>query len=161
MFFSLIKSERGFGLIHVLGMLIIVTVAIVGLFISTNYARYKANENYHYRSALLVAAEKMEIIKCYNRLNDQTLDVNSIPVLYQNQTAVLDSREGKEVIATIPYPPRVIMNQGDITVAPYVRYDSVIIEVIWTEPTDFFIPSATKRIELREDYFRKPPDEGN
>jgi hypothetical protein len=136
-------SEDGFGLIQVLAVLVIVTIAISGLFITTMYARSKSIENYHYRAALLYASSKIELIKYYNRYNKGKViftgieGVSTIPSSF-----VLDKRDGKEpLIAKI----RLV-------------YDIIKIEITWKEGGLSFLSSnqnITRTLMLREDYFRR------
>jgi hypothetical protein len=151
---KLLTSNRGFGLIQTVASLIIVTIAVVGLFITSFYARYKANENYHYRSALLAAAEKIDWVK-YKNLGNQQAVITDFPQFYQRTTVVLDDYDGRNLLGQVKYPPTVRLNNPDLAVSPYAVYDTVVIKVTWTEPGDFFIPARTKKVELREDYFRR------
>ena len=151
---KILTSNRGFGLIQTVASLVIVTIAVVGLFITTFYARYKANENYHYRSALLAAAEKIEWVKYKNQGNQGPVDIE-FPEFYLHTTVTLDYREGRVLTGQIQYPPSVRLNNPDLAVSPDAVFDTVIIKVTWTEPSDFFIPARKKKVELREDYFRR------
>ncbi len=64
-----IRNESGFGLIHVLAVTLIVSIAILGLFMSIEYARAQADLHYHTRSALLIAQGYLEEIKYNNKSN--------------------------------------------------------------------------------------------
>ena len=66
---KILVSEKGFGLVYVIASLLIVAAAVIGLFISTFYTKAKAIENYHYRAALLLAVDRMELIKFHNKYN--------------------------------------------------------------------------------------------
>ncbi|MBN2461728.1 MAG: hypothetical protein JXB60_08970 [Candidatus Cloacimonetes bacterium] len=151
---KILKSQQGFGLIQTLGVLIIVTIAVVGLFISSVYARYRANENYHYRAALLAAAGKMELIKYYNRGKIEPPNI-SFSELYLNNTVVLDERGGIPITGHFSYKRK--NDKVDLAIANYVVYNEVIVTVTWKEPRDVFIPEKEKILELREDYFRGLP----
>ena len=144
-------SEKGFGLIHVLASLLIVSVALIGLFISISFARNRVHENYHFRSALLAASSKMEYVKFTNRdLNSP--DISSLPAVFFTPV-VLDERDDQPPLtATVSIKKTFHV---DIDVAPYVGYDSVIIQLTWKEPTNFLLTSQTSQIRtvtLREDY---------
>jgi len=149
-----LSSEKGFGLVHVLAALIIVTVSVAGLFIATVTAKAKASENYHYRSALLVAAGKMELIKYANR--DRVSDpVNIHNISGLLNEVVIDEMDNIRIIVSIPSPYPYTETQSDIQVAPYVMYDRVKLRVKWTEPQLMFRPKKSRYITLYEDYFRK------
>lgn len=151
-------SEDGFGLIQVLAVLVIVTIAISGLFITTMYARSKSIENYHYRAALLYASSKIELIKYYNRYNKGKViftgieGVSTIPSSF-----VLDKRDGKEpLMAKIRLISPIF--QTDIAVEPHAVYDIIKIEITWKEGGLSFLSSnqnITRTLMLREDYFRR------
>jgi len=152
--FGNLDSEKGFGLIHVLASLLIVTVALVGLFISINFARNRANENYHFRSALLIASGKMEFVKYVNR-DMKSPDISELPAVFY-APVVLDERDDQPALAAT-----VSINKTfhvDIDVAPYVGFDTVIIELTWKEPTSLLLTtqaSQIKTVTLREDYHWK------
>jgi len=57
------KSESGFSMVESILALAIVSIAIVGLFISTVFSRSRAIQNYHYRSALLIGAGVADSLK--------------------------------------------------------------------------------------------------
>ncbi|MCK4653428.1 MAG: hypothetical protein KAU01_03180, partial [Candidatus Cloacimonetes bacterium] len=78
MFKSILTSEKGFGIVQILGALIIATIAIAGLFVTVYYTRHKAVGNYHYRVALLKATQKLEEIKYKNRNNQMGANINNI-----------------------------------------------------------------------------------
>jgi len=149
--FKNLDSEKGFGLIHVLATLLIVSVALVGLFISINFARNRANENYHFRSALLIASGKMEFVKFVNR-DLKSPDISNSPAVFYTPV-VLDERDNQPALTAT-----VSINKTfhiDIDVAPYVGYDSVIIQLTWKEPSPSLIPlqaSQIRTVTLREDY---------
>lgn len=65
-----LKSERGFGLVQAVATLVMVSIAVAGLFISSYVARHKALNNYHYRCALLKGLEVFERLRWANRVND-------------------------------------------------------------------------------------------
>ncbi|HHE38308.1 MAG TPA: hypothetical protein ENL20_07020 [Candidatus Cloacimonetes bacterium] len=151
--FRQITSERGFGLVHVIAALMIVTVALVGIFISTFYAQKKATENYHYRAALLIAADRMEQIKFHNKYNEGEVFVNIAGISGQ---VILDERDGNPLWAQVMSPSKT--THSDLEIAPYVVYDKVTITVRWQEASSsFFNPHTTeqKEVVLREDYYRK------
>ncbi len=48
-----IKSQRGFGIIQAIAGLLIVSIAAVSLFLAAHFSKTRAQQNYHYRLALL------------------------------------------------------------------------------------------------------------
>lgn len=154
MIFKALSSEKGFGLIYVLAALFIVTISIAGIFIASITARAKAVENYHYRSALLVAAGKMDLIKYYNRdIGDNYPNINNVPGLFNE--IIIDEYNNRNVTVQVESPYPFIETISDLQVAPYVMYSRVKLRVKWTEPGMMFKPRTTKRITLYEDYFRR------
>ncbi|MBN1949391.1 MAG: hypothetical protein JW784_06575 [Candidatus Cloacimonetes bacterium] len=154
MYFRIIKSEQGFGLLHVLAALFMVTIAITGLFLANVYARSRAIENYHYRAALLATMENMERIRYnyYQRQNSGPVHINDINNNI-NRTVTLDMIDNYRIECTIaPSYPRV-ERKTDLSVATYVYYDEVVLRMNWQEPTLMFKPKEGRSITLREDYY--------
>lgn len=153
MYFKILRSEKGFGLLHVLAALIMVSVAIAGMFVSIYFAKSKANENYHYRKTLLAAAGKMDLIRYYNPDNNNVASFNNINGLYND--VILEDTKYNDLVAKITptYPRREL--QSDIAVAPYVVYDKITLRMEWKENYGMFWPSVTKYVTLREDKFRR------
>lgn len=153
MYFKILKSEKGFGLLHVLAALVIVSVAIAGLFISIYYARSKAIESYHYRKTLLACAGKMELIKYYNPDNNSIASFSNIPELYNSVELENNQYYHLDATVTPTYPRRDF--QSDITVAPYVVYDRIVLRMQWKETYNMFKEPELKYVTLREDFFRR------
>jgi hypothetical protein len=154
MFKNILVSEKGFGLVHVLAALIIVSVSVGGLFMISVIARVKAVENYHYRSALLVAAGKMELLKYKNRdVGNGHVNVHNVPAVFNE--VVIDEGGGTRMVVSVVSPYPFVETQSDIQVAPYVMYERVKLRVKWTEPNMMFLPRRTRYITLYEDYFRR------
>lgn len=146
-----LDSEKGFGLIHVLASLLIVSVSLIGLFISINFARNRANENYHFRSALLSASSKMEYVKFVNR-DMKSPEISSLPAVFFTPVVLDECDDQPALTATVSIDKTFHV---DIKVAPYVGYDTIIIQLTWKEPTNFLLTSQTSQIRtvtLREDY---------
>ena len=151
---KILTSEKGFGLVHVLAALIVVSISVGGLFIASVTARVKAVENYHYRSALLVASAKMELIRYRNRdIGNGHVNVNNIPQVFNE--VVIDEKENQRITVSVVPPYPFVETNSDIQVAPYVVYERVKLRVKWTEPQMMFTPKRTKYITLYEDYFRR------
>ncbi|MBC8527600.1 MAG: type II secretion system protein [Candidatus Cloacimonetes bacterium] len=150
-----LTSEKGFGIIQALITLVIISAAIAGIFVSSFYARKKANENYHYRAALLAANDKIERIKCHNRYTQGRPDIETVPKI--NAPIILDPTGNTNLnedfdIYISPIPTT------DLDVAIYAVYEEIIVTVTWEEPSKlFFNPQSknTKTLMLREDYFRR------
>jgi hypothetical protein len=149
MFVKLLYSERGMGIIQVLAALLIVTVSVSGLFISSYYARYKADAHYHYRVALLKAAQKLEEIKCINMFNQGPLDISNIP----HNDFIIDDKGNENIMGSMSISKRTF---SDPAVATYISYDVITVEVKWKNgPNKYFrkLINAQQQLELREDYF--------
>jgi type II secretory pathway pseudopilin PulG len=147
---KILSSQRGFGLIQVLGALIIVTISLSGLFISAYFARHKAIENYHYRVALLKATQKLEEIKYNHRNKLSSVVLNDV----YGGTFIMDDEDGDKVVATIHPPQKSTFT--DPTVANYIAYDVIEIKVTWKDGPARYLRNSlnkTKTLVLREDYF--------
>jgi len=147
---KILSSQKGFGLIQVLGALIIVTISLTGLFISAYYARHKAIENYHYRVALLKATQMLEEIKFNHRNKLSTVVLNDV----YGGTFIMDDEDGDKVIATIHPPQKSTFN--DLTVANYIAYDVIEIKITWKDGPSRYLRNPlnkTKTLIMREDYF--------
>ena len=136
--FGNLDSEKGFGLVQAIVVLGIVTVSLTGLFISSFYARNKANENYHYRVSLLKATALLEEVKYHNRINvgEPDIDIQS----GKEGTFVLDERE------TIPLVANYYITKSlpqSTTIINYV-YKKVIITATWKE--DLLISTVVQLI---------------
>lgn len=147
---KILSSQKGFGLIQVLGALIIVTISLSGLFISAYFARHKAIENYHYRVALLKATQKLEEIKYNHRNKLSSVVLNDV---YAG-TFFMDDEDGEKIIATIHPPQKSTFN--DLTVANYIAYDVIEIKITWKDGPARYLRNSlnkTKTLIMREDYF--------
>ena len=125
-----IRNESGFGLIQVLAMTLIVSIALLGLFISIEYAKSHAIENYHTRRALLLAQGYIEEVKYNNRNSGTSSYPHVIPVI---ERVTLDEQNGEVLdcevrLSTtaggIPHPEPGYLN---------TYYDLVTVEVTWKE----------------------------
>ncbi len=153
MYFKTLKSEKGFGLLHVLAVMVIVSVAIAGLFISIYFAKSKAIENYHYRKVLLGMAGKMDLIKSYNPDGDKIVKYENITEV--REPIVLEHSPYFHLEATMSttYPRREF--HSDLSVASYVMYDELVLRMEWEESTGMFSIPNKRYVTLREDYFRR------
>jgi len=152
--FKILDSEKGFGIIHVIAVLLITTIAMAALWISTMYTRAKANENYHYRSAILQAAERLELLKFYN-LNKNGAEFITGPGIYDE--IILDKRDGHPLRAYITISKN---THPELAIAPYAGYDEVQVKLTWDEPrwiegSSHFSQNNRKTVILREDYYRR------
>ena len=147
---NILTSEKGFGIVQILGALIIATIAIAGLFVTAYYTRHKAVGNYHYRVALLKATQKLEEIKYYNHNNQNETKINNI----SSGLFLMDKRDGVPLYARI-HPPRKETHR-DMVVSEFVLYDQITIKITWKDgPERFHMSLLTreKQLVLREDYF--------
>ncbi len=145
---TILNNQKGFGLIEALVALVISSIAMVGLFIGSNYARAKAVENYHYRVSLLKASEVMENIKHHNRRNDGVPEI-----MRYNPDFVLDERKGKKLMARISVTKE---NLPDLSISMNTRYTIVTVTINWEESFKLKSNSQSgikRSISIREDYF--------
>jgi hypothetical protein len=150
---TLITSERGLGLIQVLASLFIVTLALGGLLVSTYYAQRKAVENYHYRRALLVAMEKIEVIRYFNKSADYP-NTGNLPQGFF-MPVVIDERNGRPLTATVDAD---VDTHSDISIAPYVKYNALTVTLTWRERdinTSTFLSNDIRTVTVREDYYQR------
>lgn len=151
-----LSSESGFGLIHVLAVTMIVSIAVLGLFISIEYARRQADVNYHTRRALLLAQGHIEQIK-YNNRNLGSYGRPSLP--QYTSTEDLEDDNLRNIMATV----NVTSSTGG---NPYseqngllqVYRDELWVEVTWQEKETADLGGELPRtysVKLREDYYWK------
>ncbi len=148
-----IRNESGFGLIHVLAVTLIVSIALLGLFMSIEFARGQADANYHTRRALLLAQGYLEDIK-YNNRNGGVYSRPTIGVL--TETKSIDSNKGRNVTATVTVTSSTTGNPNSVGLNRY--RDEVYVTVSWKEkPTVDMTGSQNKThsIMLQEDYYWK------
>ena len=147
---EILSSQKGVGIVQILGALIIVTISLSGLFISAYYARHKAIENYHYRVALLKATQKLEEIKYNHRNKLSGVVLNDVYA----ETFVMNDEGGNKVIATVHPPKKSTFN--NLTVANYIAYDVIEIKITWKDGPSRYLRNPlnkTKTLIMREDYF--------
>ncbi len=148
-----IRNESGFGLIHVLAVTLIVSIALLGLFMSIEFARGQADANYHTRSALLLAQGYLEEIK-YNNRNNGVYTRPTVGTLTTTKT--IDSNKGRSVIATITVTSSTTSNAFSVGLNRY--RDGAYVTVSWKEkPTVDMTNSQnrTRSIMMQEDYYWK------
>lgn len=149
-----IRDESGFGLIHVLALMLIVSLSLLGMFMSIEYARAQSNANYHTRRALLIAQGYIEEIKYDNR----NLGTTSYPrVISRTENCTIDSwgyetLDGEVVISTTAGG---IPNQVP---GGYLNtyYDKVIVDVIWEENPIANLAhymNPQRQVRIQEDYY--------
>ncbi|MCF7911880.1 MAG: hypothetical protein K9M99_05095 [Candidatus Cloacimonetes bacterium] len=150
-----IRNESGFGLIHVLAVTLIVSIATLGLFMSIEYARRQADVNYHTRSALLIAQGYLEEIKYNNR----NAGLYSRPVVQtRTETARLEDNNGKVTTGTVKISSSITGNATSVPGLFGSFSDYVEVKITWKEkPTASMASNQNKEhsILLREDYYWK------
>lgn len=147
---KILSSKDGFGIIQTLAGLVIVTIALSGLFISSYYAWHGAVGNYHYRVVLLKAHQKLEQVKFANRYNEKSVVLNTIT----SGNFLIDDENG-EAIRGLIHPPRK-STYTDLIISEYVNYDAVSIKITWRDGPEYFlndILNKERTLILREDYF--------
>mgnify|MGYP000162102462 CR=1 FL=1 len=150
-----LKSESGFGLIQVLAVTMIVSIATLGLFMSIEYAKAQADLNYHKRSALLIAQGHLEKIKYDNR----NLGTYGRPSIAPYTTTInLDDDNLRNVTATLRISSTTGGNPEAVTGLRETFRDEVYVDVTWREKKTAdpgMASSEEQRIHLQEDYYWK------
>ena len=148
---TILGNQKGFGIIEALTAIVISGIAMLGLFVGSNYAKAKAVENYHYRVALLRASEVMENIRHHNRFNKQDPVIGSY-----NNSYVLDERNGDRLIARVTVKKEKDKDMLNEYIGPHTHYTTIIVTLNWEEAYKLR-PSSNDGIErsiaIREDYF--------
>jgi len=150
MFKKLLSSEDGFGIIQALAGLIIVTIALSGLFLSSYYAWHSAVGNYHYRVVLLKAHQKLEQLKFENRNWEKSTILN----WFVSGDFIIDDADGETIWGLI-HPPTKI-TRTDMVVSQYVDYDMISVKITWRDGPEYYLNNILNRertLILREDYF--------
>ena len=156
MFKKLLSSEDGFGIIQALAGLIIVTIALSGLFLSSYYAWHSAVGNYHYRVVLLKAHQKLERVKFINRNWEKSALLDG----FVPGDFIIDDTEGETIWGLI-HPPTKI-TRTDMVVSQYVNYDMISVKITWRDGPEYFLNNILNRertLILREDYFYRVDEE--
>jgi len=150
-----IRNESGFGLISVLAMMLIVSVAILGLFMSIEYARAQADLNYHQRSALLIAQGYLDKIKCDNR----NVGTNARPMISsRTESVTLENNNGKVTRASVIVESSTNGNPYSVSGLANIYQDEIKVTVRWKEkPTSSMtsIQNKSHSIMIKEDYYWK------
>ncbi|MEA1973906.1 MAG: hypothetical protein U9N34_11535 [Candidatus Cloacimonadota bacterium] len=144
------SNEKGFGLVTVLVVILLASIALASMFVATIYAKYKVQEDYHYRKALLVLQSRMEHIKFTN----DRYGAQVYPSFVTNPTTVhLDQfSDGSPLVGYIQPSKR---RFADIQVGHHIWYDVVTLTLTWEEPYIWGNTEMTKQksVMLREDYY--------
>lgn len=150
MFKKILRSDDGFGIIQALAGLIIVTIALSGLFLSSYYAWHHAVGNYHYRVVLLKAHQKLEKIKYDNRDWEKSALLGG----FYPGDFMIDDGDGEVVWGHIH--PVTKVTRDDMVVSQYVDYDIISVKITWRDGPEYFLNNILNRertLVLREDYF--------
>jgi Tfp pilus assembly protein PilV len=150
-----IRNESGFGLIHVLAVTLIVSIALLGLFMTIQYARAQADLNYHTRSALLIGQGYLEEIKYDNR-NTGVYSRPTVRTMTDYRT--IDQHNGRTLTATVMVTSSTSGNPEQADGLLNTFRDNASVKVTWKEnPTANMNTSSNKThtVLLREDYYWK------
>ncbi|MDP8269332.1 MAG: hypothetical protein P9L97_11455 [Candidatus Tenebribacter davisii] len=153
---KILRSESGFGIVQALAGLVIVTIALSGLFLSSYYAWHSSVSSYHYRVALLKAQQRIEQIKYVNRNNESYTDIDGIVPL----NFIIDDADGEAIWGNLSSPSR--STYTDLNVSQYVDYDVISVKVTWRDGPEYYLNDVLnkeKTIILREDYFYRTDEE--
>jgi hypothetical protein len=149
MILKILKSDKGFGLVQAVATLVMVSIAVAGLFISSYIARHQALNNYHYRCALLKGLEVFERLRWYNRFN--TGPANTA---YNNESKIPFGKPIYMFVETLRK-----RTFTDLTISQYVSYDQVTLKITWKDGPDSYETNTLNRkkeLVMREDYFYRP-----
>ena len=151
-----LRSNDGFGIVQALAGLIIVTIALSGLFLSSYYAWHNAVGNYHYRVVLLKAHQKLEKVKFVNQNNESITWLNG----FEPGQFLIDDADGEPIYGTIH--PVIRTTNTDLDIAEYVDFDAVSVKITWRDGPEFFLNNILNKertLVLREDYFYRTDEE--
>lgn len=153
---KILRSDGGFGIIQALVGLIIVTIALSGLFLSSYYAWHNSVGNYHYRVVLLKAHQKLEQLKFVNRNNEIITDIEG----FVSEKFLINDENDKHVYGLIH--PITRSTYTDMVVSQYVDYDVISVKITWRDGPEYFLNSILNKertLILREDYFYRVDEE--
>lgn len=153
---KILGSNNGFGIIQALAGLIIVSIALSGLFLSSYYAWHNALGNYHYRVVLLKALEKLEEVKFVNRANEKATYLNTI----SSGNFLIDTENDEPIWGLIH--PITRTTTTDLAISQYVDYDKISVKITWKDGPEFFLNNILNKertLILREDYFYRTDEE--
>ena len=151
---TLLRSERGFGLLQAVGALFIVSIAVAGLFITSYIARHKAISNYHYRCALLKGLEVFERLRWGNRFNSGPVIIDYANFELPFGRYIMEQEEGLPVYMFVETLNKQTFT--DLTISQYVAFDQLTVRITWKDGPETFESSIINRereLVLREDYF--------
>lgn len=137
---AILHNERGMTLIEVMATAIIVSVAMISLYMGIIYADKQVQRNYHDRVATLAASGEIEW-QMYYKKNYKVFDT------FTNRTVVLDRMERGRTLNGV-MSSRVV----DALESPFgsaIPYSILEVSVTWTEPGD----NRTRKIVIREDFY--------
>ncbi|MDO9578856.1 MAG: hypothetical protein Q7J16_13315 [Candidatus Cloacimonadales bacterium] len=154
---KLLSSNKGFGLVQVVATLLMVSIAVAGLFISSYIARHQAINNYHYRCALLKGLEVFERLRWGNRFNSGPVSIQYQQFKIPFGRYIMEEEEGRPVYLFVE--SLVKRTSTDLTISQYVSYDEVTLKITWKDGPDVYESNTLNRekeLVLREDYFYRP-----
>lgn len=138
-------KDSGFTIIELLVVFMIVSVAIVALFVGIQFAEKHIYKNYHNRQALLIASAELE----YQYYRKTIYGAFSDEASAYGDTVILDDSPQNRIEARISQS-RVSIVSEDIYQLPQTI---VTVEVSWKEPAD---DNKTRTVRLIEDYYDSP-----
>ena len=138
-----VTNQRGISLVEVLVASIIVVLAALGIYIGILYAESQLNRNYHDRVATLHASGECDW-QYYNIAYRNTFDE------FSSKQVVIDYFEQRD--GTTPLTGTMTMEideQVDVVFGRTMRYNTLLVKVVWEEPM-----GGERIIAVREDIFR-------
>lgn len=141
-------NVKGFSIIEVIASLLILTLALGSILMTSLYASVKAENNYHYRAALLAVYGEMEQIQCARKITGGRFMAPPGSVTF----ATIEN--GKPIKGNLSYT---LTQQPDMQIGLGVRYHILSLSIEWREalasPVGQTKLGEIRRITLREDYY--------
>ncbi len=140
---TILQSDGGFTLISVLMEGLIIAVAFIGLYIGILYAEATLVENYHNRVAILLASGELD----FQMLNIERFGQ---PSNLPSQSSVIIDQDALHTLRGT-LTKRQWVDADNSTGFASMEFTAVEITVTWKNPDD----KETRKVTLREDYFKK------
>jgi len=135
-----IKNERGTTLMETLASTIILSFAVISLYIGILYADKQVQRNYHDRVAILHASGELDW-QMYCKKNTKKFD------LFQNRSVVIDKLYKGRLLKGLMSTS--LVDNFESQSGFVVPYSVLEISVRWVEPGD----NEERKYVVREDFY--------
>lgn len=136
---TMIKDQRGFTLIEVMVLVVVLAVMILTIYIGVVYAEKQTLLNYRNRVATFIASG--EIDKQYTLYMKE-----GYMRPYSGKQVVIDDQSDSILRGNVSIS---VKRDVEYNVSKQYGYSSVVAEVSWTDPEN----KKNRRIVLREDFY--------